>query len=263
MAAASLLWAPGQGQPRGERGGALGGAEVRTLCNAMRADLVCSRPPRPGAGFHPREAGGALAACPQLPPGSASEGEPCCAARGAPRGEVGWSQAVLLAFVPRSLRPPSFIPSLLSAPRCVAALPRTFLKPFLLPRRRGPLRQAASGAAHSLCGSRETLWSGRNPGEVAAPAVQPLPRSPGQGGGLAGGPGPQQRLPHRGRAPSAAPGPAGDGAGAGQGSQSRGSRSRRRERRRQSRRMPHAGANINQIKLSYTCGERIKITFQA
>lgn len=244
LAAASLLWVPGQGQPRGERGG--GG--VRAACRAIqgRAEFVCRSWRRPGAGFRSRGARGALAACLQTPPGRAGAGA-VLGCKENPRKKAGGGRpprgpAVLSSSLPRSsLRPPPLLYFSSSPPssRFAAAPPPPPLSwsPFFSLGGGGPLRPAASGASHSLCGSRETLRSGRNPGEGAAPAARPLPRSLGRGGGLAGGPG------RRGGAPSAAPAPAGDGAAA------LGVPLRGREGSRQTRRMPHAVANVNRMKL--------------
>lgn len=245
LAAASLLWVPGQGQPRGERGG--GG--VRAACRAIqgRAEFVCRSWRRPGAGFRSRGARGALAACLQTPPGRAGAGavlgckeNPRKKAGGGAAAPRSGSAVLLAATLFPAPPPPSFIsplPPHLHVLQPPPPPPPLSWSPFFSLGGGGPLRPAASGASHSLCGSRETLRSGRNPGEGAAPAARPLPRSLGRGGGLAGGPG------RRGGAPSAAPAPAGDGAAA------LGVPLRGREGSRQTRRMPHAVANVNRMKL--------------
>lgn len=243
LAAASLLWVPGQGQPRGERGG--GGCALPAGQYRAGQSLFAGAGGVPGQAFAPAGLGEPWRRASRPRRAEPVRG-PCWAARrtrGRRRGGGG-RPAVRQCCPPRChalpcAPPPSFISPLPPHLHVLQPPPPPPLSwsPFFSLGGGGPLRPAASGASHSLCGSRETLRSGRNPGEGAAPAARPLPRSLGRGGGLAGGPG------RRGGAPSAAPAPAGDGAAA------LGVPLRGREGSRQTRRMPHAVANVNRMKL--------------
>lgn len=166
-----------------ERGcGALGVRGWAAQCKAGQcrrgwsaaARRVPGQPFAPAGLREPRQC--ARAVCPS-PPGAALRGPRWAAegARGGRRAGSGSGDHALHDGLPHLLYPRS-LPHL----HVLQPPSPTFLESFLLPRRRGPLRPAASGAAHSLCGSRETLWSGRSPGEGATP---PLP-APGAGGGL-------------------------------------------------------------------------------
>lgn len=198
---------------------------------AVPERLVCSRPPRPVAAFRPRGPGGASAASPS-PPGTAGAGA-VLGCEGSPRWEADWAPAVPTARFP-TVSPISFIPVLFPHLHVLQPPSPTFLESFLLPRRRGPLGPAASGAAHSLCGSRGRAAGGGDPA---------APRSCGWGRAAAAQ-----------GAPGGASVPAGDGVTAGHGPQSWGSLSGEGRGAGAPRDASRCGRQIDLVKL--WCKER-------